>query len=150
MNAGNDITVCEYDFPVTLNATGNGAQVEWSNGATTPFTNVTVGGTYFVTTTAQNGCQATDSVVVTSDPCAGIEEINIEISIYPNPTFGIISIEINDKSNYNFELLNSTGQKILDGLLNDQQINLGNLANGAYIVRIFNSEKEFFDRIIKQ
>ncbi len=150
INAGNDITVCEYDFPITLNATGNGAQVEWSNGATTPFTNVTVGGTYFVTTTAQNGCQATDSVVVTSDPCAGIEENNIEISIYPNPTNGAIFIAINDNSIFNFELLNSTGQRVLNGLLNDQQINLDNLAKGAYIVRIFNSEKEFFDRIIKQ
>ncbi|MBM3186611.1 MAG: T9SS type A sorting domain-containing protein, partial [Bacteroidetes bacterium] len=150
VNAGNDITVCEYDFPVTLNATGNGATVLWSNGAATPFTSVTTGGTYSVTTTSQNGCQATDSVVVTSDPCLGIAENNIAVSIYPNPTNGIISIEINDNGIYYFELLNSTGQRELDGLLNDQKINLGNLANGAYIIRLFNSEKEFFGRIVKQ
>jgi hypothetical protein len=150
VNAGNDITVCEYDFPVTLNATGNGAEVEWSNGALTPFTSVTSPGTYSVTTTAQNGCQATDSIVVTSDPCVGIEENVIEFSIFPNPTLDVVLIKMNDNSIENFELLNSTGQTVLKGMLNNQPIFVGDLANGAYIVRIFNSEKEFFGRIVKQ
>jgi hypothetical protein len=150
VNAGNDITVCEYDFPVTLNATGNGAEVEWSNGALTPFTSVTSPGTYSVTTTAQNGCQATDSIVVTSDPCVGIEENVIEFSIFPNPTLDVVLIKMNDNSFENFELLNSTGQTVLKGMLNNQPIFVGDLANGAYIVRIFNSEKEFFGRIVKQ
>ena len=150
VNAGNDITVCEYDFPVTLNATGNGAEVEWSNGALTPFISVTSPGTYSVTTTAQNGCQATDSIVVTSDPCIGIEENVIEFSIFPNPTFDVVLIKMNDNSIENFELLNSTGQTVLKGMLNNQPIFVGDLANGAYIVRIFNSEKEFFGRIVKQ
>ncbi|MCF8411497.1 MAG: choice-of-anchor I family protein, partial [Crocinitomicaceae bacterium] len=35
VNAGQDITVCANEFPVTLNATGNGSQVEWSTGAQT-------------------------------------------------------------------------------------------------------------------
>jgi hypothetical protein len=150
VNAGNDITVCEYDFPVTLNATGNGAEVEWSNGALTPFTSVTSPGTYSVTTTAQNGCQATDSILVTSDPCVGIEENVIEFSIFPNPTLDVVLIKMNDNSIENFELLNSTGQTVLKGMLNNQPIFVGDLANGAYIVRIFNSEKEFFGRIVKQ
>jgi len=150
VNAGNDITVCDYDFPYTLNATGNGAEVEWSNGAVTPLTSVTSPGTYSVTTTAQNGCQATDSIVVTSDPCVGIEENVIEFSIFPNPTLDEVLIKMNDNSYGNFELLNSTGQTVLKGMLNNQPIFVGDLANGAYIVRIFNSEKEFFGRIVKQ
>jgi hypothetical protein len=150
VNAGNDITVCENDFPVTLNATGNGAEVEWSNGAATPFTTVTVGGTYFVTTTAQNGCQASDTVEVTSDPCVGIEENVIEFSIFPNPTLDVVFIKTNDSNIENFEILNSTGQTVLKGLLNNQPIFVGDLANGAYIIRIYNSEKELFKRIVKQ
>jgi hypothetical protein len=150
VNAGNDITVCEYDFPVTLNATGNGAEVEWSNGATTPFTSVNTSGTYSVTTTAQNGCQATDSVIVTVESCVGIEENKIEFSIFPNPTFDLLTVKLNDNSISNFEILNSTGQIVLNGLLNNQVIFVGDLANGAYIIRIYNSEKEFFERIIKQ
>ena len=150
VNAGNDITVCEYDFPVTLNATGNGAEVEWSNGALTPFTSVTSPGTYSVTTTAQNGCQATDSIVVASDPCVGIEENVIEFSIFPNPTLDVVFIKTNYPNIENFELLNSTGQIVLKGLLNNQPIFVGDLAKGAYIIRIFNSEKEFFGRIVKQ
>jgi hypothetical protein len=150
VNAGNDITVCENDFPVTLNATGNGAEVEWSNGAATPFTTVTVGGTYFVTTTAQNGCQASDTVEVTSDPCVGIEENVIEFSIFPNPTLDVVFIKTNDSNIENFEILNSTGQTVLKGMLNNQPIFVGDLANGAYIIRIYNSEKELFKRIVKQ
>jgi hypothetical protein len=150
VNAGNDITVCENDFPITLNATGNGAEVEWSNGAATPFTTVTVGGTYFVTTTAQNGCQASDTVEVTSDPCVGIEENVIEFSIFPNPTLDVVFIKTNDSNIENFEILNSTGQTVLKGLLNNQPIFVGDLANGAYIIRIYNSEKELFKRIVKQ
>ena len=57
---------------------------------------------------------------------------------------------MNDNSIENFELLNSTGQTVLKGMLNNQPIFVGDLANGAYIVRIFNSEKEFFGRIVKQ
>jgi hypothetical protein len=150
LNAGNDITVCEYDFPVTLNATGNGAQVEWSIGAATPFISVTSPGIYSVTTTAQNGCQATDSVVVTADPCVGIEENVIEFSIFPNPTLDEVLIKTNDYSIENFEILNSIGQIVLTGLLNNQPIFVGDLAKGAYIVRIFNSDKELFKRIVKQ
>lgn len=150
VNAGNDIIVCEYDFPVTLNATGNGATVLWSNGASTPFTSVTSGGTYSVTTTAQNGCQATDSIVVTSDPCVGIEENVIEFSIFPNPILDVVFIKTNYPNIENFELLNSIGQIVLKGLLNNQPIFVGDLAKGAYIIRIFNSQEEFFGRIVKQ
>jgi hypothetical protein len=150
VNAGNDITVCEYDFPVTLNATGNGAEVEWSNGASTPFTSVTSPGIYSVTTTAPNGCQATDSVEVTSDPCVGIEENVIEFSIFPNPTLDVVLIKTNDFSITNFEILNSTSQIVLTGMLNNQPIFVGDLAKGAYIIRIFNSDKELFKRIVKQ
>ena len=74
VNAGNDITVCDNDFPVKLNATGNGATVQWSNGSSTPFTSVSQAGTYFVTTTGQNGCSATDSVIVIAEPCVRAQQ----------------------------------------------------------------------------
>jgi len=150
VNAGNDITVCDYDFPITLNATGNGAEVVWSNGAVTPFTTVQSAGAYIVTTTSQNGCQASDTVIVTADPCAIIQDISMNFSIYPNPVVDVLTININGNEICNFEIQNLNGQVVLNGLLNQNSIFLGDLANGAYIVRVYNSELEFIERIVKQ
>jgi hypothetical protein len=150
INAGNDITICEYDFPATLNATGNGAQVEWSNGAATPFISVNEAGIYFVTTTAQNGCQATDSVIVSSDPCLGVDELNSTISIYPNPTNSSVKIQLDYLQNFTYELFNTDGKLALNGLVSSNEISLQELAKGAYIIHIFNAEKSYISRIIKQ
>jgi hypothetical protein len=150
VNAGNDITVCEYDFPVTLNATGYGATVLWSNGSSTPFTPVTSGGTYSVTTTAQNGCQATDSIVVTSDPCLSIDELNSTISIYPNPTNSTIVIGLDYSLDFTYKLFNTEGKLLLNGKVDSNEISLHELANGAYIIHICNAETSYISRIIKQ
>jgi hypothetical protein len=150
VNAGNDITVCDYDFPITLNATGNGAEVVWSNGAVTPFTSVQSAGAYIVTTTSQNGCQASDTVIVTADPCAIIQDISMNFSIYPNPVVDVLTINFIGNEICNFEIQNLNGQVVLNGLLNQNSIFLGDLAKGAYIVRVYNSELEFIERIVKQ
>jgi hypothetical protein len=138
VNAGNDITVCEYDFPVTLNATGNGATVLWSNGAATPFTSVTTGGTYSVTTTAQNGCQATDSVVVTSDPCLGIATQDLGWVVYPNPMEDILIVENNNDINAAIQLYTAEGKLIMEFDLNEKklEIDVQGLSKGAYYLRI--------------
>jgi hypothetical protein len=150
VNAGNDITVCEYDFPVTLNASGNGAQVVWSNGVTTPFTSVSSGGTYWVTTTAQNGCQTSDTVIVTSDPCLGVEELNSSMSIYPNPTYSSITIQLDYTKDFTYKLYNTEGKILLNGTVNSNEISLQELAKGAYIIHICNAEESYISRIIKQ
>jgi len=150
VNAGNDITVCEYDFPVTLNASGNGAQVVWSNGVTTPFTSVSSGGTYWVTTTAQNGCQTSDTVNVTSDPCLGVEELNSFMSIYPNPTYSSITIELDYTKDFTYKLYNTEGKILLYGTVDSNEISLQELAKGAYIIHICNAEESYISRIIKQ
>lgn len=150
VNAGNDITVCEYDFPVTLNASGNGAQVVWSNGVTTPFTSVSSGGTYWVTTTAQNGCQTSDTVIVTSDPCLGVEELNSSMSIYPNPTYSSTTIQLDYTKDFSYKLYNTEGKILLNGTVNSNEISLQELAKGAYIIHICNAEESYISRIIKQ
>jgi hypothetical protein len=133
-----------------LNATGNGAEVEWSNGAATPLTNVTAGGTYSVTTTAQNGCQATDTVVVTSDPCLGVNEMNSTISIYPNPTNSTVVIQLDYAKDFTYKLFNTEGKLLQNGKVDSNEISLQELAKGAYIIHICNAETSYISRIIKQ
>ena len=154
VNAGQDVTVCENNFPVTLNATGNGSQVEWSTGAQTPTITVANAGTYIVTTTAQNGCQASDSVIVTSDPCANLDEQNNGISIYPNPTQSIIVILNKTDQPLQYILRTVEGKIIAQGELDSNSektsLDLSNLSNGAYLVHVFNAELNYIKRITKQ
>jgi hypothetical protein len=154
VNAGQDITVCANDFPVTLNATGNGSQVEWSTGAQTPFTTVNGAGTYTVTTTAQNGCQASDDVVVTSDPCASLVEQNDGILIYPNPTTSMVTILNKTTLPLNYCIRTIEGKIVFQGELDSSSektsINLINLSNGAYLIQLFNTEFNYTTRITKQ
>ncbi|MCF8444727.1 MAG: T9SS type A sorting domain-containing protein, partial [Crocinitomicaceae bacterium] len=154
VNAGQDITVCANEFPVTLNATGNGSQVEWSTGAQTPFTTVNGAGTYTVTTTAQNGCQASDDVVVTSDPCASLVEQNDGILIYPNPTTSMVTILNKTTLPLNYCLRTIEGKIVFQGELDSSSektsIDLINLSNGAYLIQLFNTEFNYTTRITKQ
>ena len=154
VNAGQDVTVCENNFPVTLNATGNGSQVEWSTGAQTPTITVANAGTYIVTTTAQNGCQATDSVSVTSDPCANLNEHNNGISIYPNPTQSTIVILNKTDQPLQYFLRTVEGKIIAEGQLDSNSektsLDLSNFSNGAYLMHVFNSELNYIQRITKQ
>ena len=154
VNAGQDVTVCENNFPVTLNATGNGSQVEWSTGAQTPTITVANAGTYIVTTTAQNGCQASDSVIVTSDPCANLDEQNNGISIYPNPTQSTIVILNKTDQPLQYILRTVEGKVIAQGELDSNSektsLDLSNLSNGAYLIHVFNAELNYIKRITKQ
>ena len=154
VNAGQDVTVCENNFPVTLNATGNGSQVAWSTGAQTPTITVANAGTYIVTTTAQNGCQASDSVIVTSDPCANLDEQNNGISIYPNPTQSTIVILNKTEQPLQYVLRTVEGKIIAEGQLDSNSektsLDLSNFSNGAYLMHVFNSELNYIQRITKQ
>jgi len=154
VNAGQDVTVCENNFPVTLNATGNGSQVEWSTGAQTPTITVANAGTYIVTTTAQNGCQASDSVIVSSDPCANLDEQNNGISIYPNPTQSTIVILNKTDQPLQYFLRTVEGKVIAQGELDSNSektsLDLSNLSNGAYLIHVFNAELNYIIRITKQ
>ncbi len=154
VNAGTDKIVCEYNFPVTLLATGNGVSVEWSTGDASPFTSVNSPGTYTVTTTAQNGCQTSDDVIVTSDACLEINEINQSFKIFPNPTKSSISIIASFSLPTTYLLLTIDGKILKEGDVlsnsNETKINMSDLANGAYILQLVNQNLNQFNRIIKE
>ena len=151
VNAGNDITVCEYDFPVTLNASGNGAEVQWSNGASTSFTSVTSAGIYSVTTTALNGCQASDSVVVTSDPCLGITSISAEWFVYPNPMEDVLVIQNKSGLKAKGAMFTADGKlvNVYDISGNELTIDVQDLSKGAYYLHIIMENSERVIKVIK-
>jgi len=151
VNAGLDLTVCEYDFPITVNATGNGSSILWNTGATTPFTTVTEVGTYTVTTTASNGCQATDIMQVFSDDCASLTEESIVFSVFPNPTSEMVTITSSLNAEASILIYNLEGKIVQQASIsgNENHIDLVGLSSGTYLLKVTNALQSTTFRIIK-
>jgi hypothetical protein len=138
VNAGNDTTVCEADLPLTITATGNATSYSWNTGANTTTTTITAGGTYTVTGTL-NSCSSTDNIVITTDPCAAIEE-NQELTfqLYPNPSNSVINITSNSDEQYDYSIYSIEGKLMLVGAMNNgvTSISVNQFAPGKYFTKI--------------
>ncbi len=71
-------------------------------------------------------------------PVEDLNSSNSGLTIYPNPTTGIIHISGLDKINMRVEIFNLNGVAIKSGTMNDfdAAMNIGNLDSGIYIVKI--------------
>jgi hypothetical protein len=74
--------------------------------------------------------------------------LNSKLKVYPNPTSDFINIETT-KEIKNIAVYNMIGQKIMQA--NSKQLNVSNLANGAYILEVTSNQEtiEYF-KIIKK
>ncbi len=128
----------------------------WSNGATNSDINNLAAGNYTLTVSDANGCWKIVSVNV--DVNSGITEKNIAqyVSVYPNPTTGKISIHLESVSNQNAKALvyNALGVKVLETELNlgsntSAEINLTDLPNSTYILKLYSNKWSYFRKIVK-
>ena len=62
----------------------------------------------------------------------GIEEINSNVSIYPNPTKGIVNIEVEGMKG--IIVMNALGQIVLETV--DNQIDISQFGTGIFMLRI--------------
>jgi hypothetical protein len=129
------------------------AEYYWSNGATMPVVRMSTTGIGFsartiaLTITNQDGCKYADSVTVIFDfaACFGIEEYHSfpEIKVYPNPTSGIINVELEEGIGFSsLQILNMQGSQVfskqLSGLLpgkNVISIDMAGYPQGVYLLR---------------
>ncbi len=85
----------------------------------------------------------------------GVDDLNItdQISIYPNPTTGIINIKLPENSEgLYYSVINIEGQVIKDNTQfgkNFNQINIGDVTQGIYFVQITDGRKSSSYKIIK-
>ncbi len=97
-------------------------------------------GTFNLSTTVSQG----SFVVKMSQTAAGIKEnpITNTITIYPNPTNGILNVEcsmVNNKE-ITIQFLNSMGQIVLEeNQLQHSQFNIQHLPEGLYLVKVLNN-----------
>ena len=105
-------------------------------------------GKYQVQIMDTNGCVSSLSSIIT-----GISnEVHVHsIHIYPNPTTGILTIEIPGIKEAQISIVNVTGQVQFQSVINEKtELNLHTLSKGIYLLRIQSKDGVLMDRIIKQ
>lgn len=86
----------------------------------------------------------------------GLEEFVFEgISIYPNPSNGIFTIaNATTDQDFSYEIVDLNGRVIINATevngVAKTEVNLSKVENGIYMIRVFNTDGERMERIVKQ
>jgi len=149
-------TICAGETS-TLSASGANTY-SWNTGATTSTivvtptanTSYTVIGTSSVT-----GCMGVISVNIVVDPCTGIKQSMVKNSgfkVFPNPTSGDLTIELDNGLNKTIEISDVTGRLVLSNTSSKDKVNvnINHLANGVYYVKVLSNNAVEVIKIVKQ
>jgi len=149
INLGGDTTICVYDN-ILLNAGAGFTSYLWFDN--TPTQTLLIQGSVFgigvvnasVVVTDNHTCTATDTMVVTIDACTGVNETaSGDIQIYPNPSNGLVYIELNNIINskcevsvYNVQGQLVKSQEIISaGNSSVFELDLRKQAKGVYFIK---------------
>jgi hypothetical protein len=142
---GSDTTVCA-GTTFTLDAGAGMASYLWSDNSSNQTLDVTVSGTYGVVVTDANGCQNSDMINVTFDPCNSPlpgHNTGAEFSVYPNPAHNLLNIAISNVKNENVkvELSDILGNKVYavtekSTIGYKSSINISTIPSGVYLLKV--------------
>lgn len=78
------------------------------------------------------------TVNVVLNPVTGVCDYETTMSLYPNPTNGMVTVSIPQASGFEYCVLNAMGQEVLHGrsLGESQQMNLSDFAKGVYFIKV--------------
>ncbi|MES2761224.1 MAG: GEVED domain-containing protein [Bacteroidota bacterium] len=106
-----------------------------------------------------NGCSNTAKDTLTINACVGIEELteSVGLNIYPNPTTGIFTLELNAASDINADInITSIDGKTVftdrvdgNGLIT-KSINISDLATGIYYLKVETKDAVRTYKVLKQ
>ncbi|MBL7934110.1 MAG: T9SS type A sorting domain-containing protein [Bacteroidia bacterium] len=153
--------MCSDDFQ-TLTASGaatyvwigsNSGNVMQGNPLT--ITNLPAGSvSYTVTGTDVAGCQNTAIVVQNVDACTGLSKHSAlsGLNVYPNPTSAVLTVELNNSLVKTITVSDLTGRIIMSTTNNNgmTELNLNELANGVYYVKVSSENASEVVKVVKQ
>ncbi|MGD9493781.1 MAG: T9SS type A sorting domain-containing protein [Bacteroidales bacterium] len=130
---------------VTLDP-GTFSSYDWSTSETTATIDVDTTGAplntpfdVWVTVTDQYGCTGSDTITITFIDCTGIDENDITLSIYPNPSDGVFYLRAdNVQDEMLVQVFSLDGRIVKEVVLNDTfgSIDMSNELPGVYSIRI--------------
>jgi len=154
----NSIDVSTTVNGASISANAIGASYQWLDcdngniaifGETNSSYTASITGNYSVIVNVGNCSDTSACVNVMLTSVHLIHDIN-SVSIYPNPSNGIFTINLNSIEIKSFELINPLGQIIYSGLINNQkELNITTLESGIYTIRINDNKNSRYYRIIK-
>ena len=84
---------------------------------------------------------------------ARVEEASnnqISFNLYPNPVSGDVLNISNLEADSSYRIYNMMGQELGKGKIENESINVGNLAAGTYLIEVSNANGATSKRFIKQ
>ncbi|PLX22349.1 MAG: hypothetical protein C0599_06560 [Salinivirgaceae bacterium] len=77
---------------------------------------------------------------------------NLEYNIYPNPAYDKLNIEADRQDDFNIEVYNMNGQKVMETtyVISGGQLDVGALQNGVYMLQIRTDQKVEILRFVKR
>ncbi|NRA12766.1 MAG: T9SS type A sorting domain-containing protein [Crocinitomicaceae bacterium] len=123
-------------------SSGNGSPFTYSIGGTfqssSIFSNLTAG-QYTSYVMDSYGCIDTNTFTVNSQ--VFVDEYSLDfVTLYPNPTYGIVNVSTPSGSNLTYTVQNSVGQMIMQSELKGNEIDLSNQLGGIYFISFENNE----------
>ena len=122
--------------------------VEITTQSETTFTETLDKGVYTYSVIARNGKNySLPAFVVANIDMVTLNEISMSnVAIYPNPTTGILNVDIDE--NFDAVVYNYQGQVMMKKNDNNRQIDLSNLTAGIYFVEIRTENNAFVKKIV--
>jgi hypothetical protein len=101
-----------------------------------------------------SGGQFTDSESTNFKIVSSLSTPNIDlaskVSLYPNPTKGLVTIENNSNYDFTYTVFDLTGKQLLSGA-SVFQLNMNSLQSGVYLIKLeFSNGESLTERLIKQ
>ena len=151
-------TFCAGGSVVLQANTGAGLTYKWKRngsyiaGATASSYTATIAGNYRAEVT-RTGCTKTSAAVSVTVPCKTggdqLSSVELQISVYPNPANSEIHISSDLTGNYEVEISNALGEKLLL-VRNQNTIDISAFANGIYFVKVSSGGQAAIEKFIKQ
>lgn len=151
-------TVCININSVNLTGTPSGGTFSGTGVSGNSFKpSVSGAGTFTITYsyTNSNGCSNTASKAITVELCTGLEEMNGgEWMVYPNPAKETVTVKfaVIPESSASIELYDAIGKLVISRKVTEQSVTLDvqNMANGIYTLRIVSGEDHAVKRLVKE
>jgi pimeloyl-ACP methyl ester carboxylesterase len=93
------------------------------------------GGTFTVSVMSTNGCDTSNFITLQG----GVGEVQLNFSLYPNPTNDMLHVEFQKQLLGYYEILDISGRTLTKEAVNSNQLKIdcSNLSKGSYLLKIY-------------